>query len=88
MKNTVEVTVDSAGRVVLPKGIRDQAGILPGMTLCITVVEGRIEIEPVTREVRIVQRGPLRVAVPAEEGSPLTAEIVEQVRQELRQRGE
>ena len=50
--------------------------------------EGRIETEPVTREVRIVQRGPLRVAVPVEEGPPLTDEVVEQIRRELRQRGE
>ena len=50
------------------------------------IEEGRIE--PVTREVRIVQRGPLQVAVPVEEGPPLTAEIVERVRRELRQRGE
>jgi len=44
--------------------------------------------KPATREVRIVQRGPLRVAVPIEEGPPLTAEVVERVRRELRRRGE
>jgi predicted amidohydrolase len=58
------------------------------VTLRITVEEGKIEIEPVTREVRIIQRGPLRVAVPVEEGPSLTAETVERVRRELRQRGE
>ena len=50
------------------------------------IEEGKIE--PATREVRIVQRGPLRVAVPVEEGPPLTAEVVERVRRELRRRGE
>ncbi len=88
MRNTVETTIDSAGRVVLPKAVRDQVGIQPGMTLRITVEEGKVEIEPVTREVRIVRKGPLRVAVPVEAGPPLTAETVEQVRRELRQRGE
>jgi AbrB family looped-hinge helix DNA binding protein len=88
MRNAAETTIDSAGRLVLPKAVRDQAGILPGMTLRITVEEGKIEIEPVAREVRIVQRGPLRVAVPVEEGPPLTDETVERVRRELRQRGE
>jgi AbrB family looped-hinge helix DNA binding protein len=88
MRNAVETTIDSAGRVVLPKAVREQAGILPGMTLRITVEEGKIEIEPATREVRIVRKGPLRVAVPVEAGPPLTAQTVERVRRELRQRGE
>jgi AbrB family looped-hinge helix DNA binding protein len=83
-----QTTIDSAGRLVLPKAIRDQAGILPGMALRVSVEEGRIEIEPATREVRIIQKGPLRVAVPFEESPPLTSAAVEQVRREIRQRGE
>jgi hypothetical protein len=58
------------------------------MTLRVTVEEGKIEIEPVAREVRIVRKGPLRVAVPVEEGPPLTSAIVEQVRREIRRRGD
>jgi AbrB family looped-hinge helix DNA binding protein len=88
MKNAIQITIDSAGRLVLPKAVRDEAGILPGMTLQITVEEGKIGIEPVTREVRVVPRGPLRVAVPVEEGPSLTDATVEQVRREIRQRGD
>lgn len=88
MKNATQTTIDSAGRLVLPKAVRDEAGILPGMTLRVTVEEGKIEIEPVAREVRIVRKGPLRVAVPVEEGPPLTSAIVEQVRREIRRRGD
>ena len=88
MKNAIQITIDSAGRLVLPKAVRDEAGILPGMTLQITVEEGKIGIEPVTRDVRIVSKGPLRVAVPVEEGPLLTDVTVEQVRREIRQRGE
>jgi AbrB family looped-hinge helix DNA binding protein len=85
MKNAVQTTtIDSAGRLVLPKAVRDEAGILPGMTLRITVEEGKIEVEPVTREVRVVQRGPLRIAVPVEEGPFLTGVTVDQVRREAR----
>jgi len=87
MKNAVQTTIDSAGRLVLPKTVRDEAGILPGMPLRITVLEGRIEIEPVAREVRIVQRGPLRIAVPVEEGPPLAEETVQRVRREIREHG-
>ena len=87
MKNAIQTTIDSAGRLVLPKTVRDEAGILPGMALRISVQDGRIEIEPVAREVRIVQRGPLRIAVPVEEGPLLTEETVDRVRREIREHG-
>lgn len=67
MRNAIQTTIDAAGRMVLPKVVRDEAGILPGMPLRITVEQGRIEIEPLPREVRVLQKGPLRVAVPVEE---------------------
>jgi AbrB family looped-hinge helix DNA binding protein len=86
MGDTFHTTTDSAGRLVLPKKIRDEAGIIPGMTLRITVQEGRIEIEPLPREVRIVQRGPLWIAVPAEEGPSLSEATVEQVLRKVRER--
>jgi len=42
---------------------------------------------PMTREIRIVQKGPLRVAAPVEEGPSLSEETVERVRREIRERG-
>lgn len=88
MENAIRTTIDSAGRIVLPKAVREEAGILPGMSLQITTREGRIEIEPVPRRVRIVQRGPIRIAVPDEPGPPLTESIVEQVRRQMRERND
>lgn len=88
MKNAMQTTIDSAGRIVLPKAVRDEAGILPGMILKITLEEGRIEIEPVAREVQIVQRGPLRIAVPQAEGPLLSEDAVAKALREVRQRGE
>ena len=88
MKNAIQTTIDSAGRLVLPKAAREEAGILPGMSLQVSVREGRIEIEPVPRQVQIVQKGPLRIAVPVEEGPALSAAAVEQARREIRERGE
>src|SRR6185312_2581683 len=79
MGNAIQTTIDSAGRLVLPKLVRDEAGILPGMTLRITVQQGKVEI---------VQRGPLWIAVPAEEGPPLSEATVEQVLRKVRERGE
>ena len=42
MKNTI----DSAGQVVIPREIQQEAGIQPGMPLEIRWHEGPIEIEP------------------------------------------
>jgi AbrB family looped-hinge helix DNA binding protein len=88
MGDTLQTTIDSAGRLVLPKAVREEAGILPGMTLRITVQEGKVEIEPLPREVKIVQRGPLWIAVPTEAGAALSEATVDQVLRKVRERGE
>jgi AbrB family looped-hinge helix DNA binding protein len=88
MRDAIQATIDSAGRLVLPKAVRDEAGILPGMMLRITVQSGKVEIEPLPSEVKIVQRGPLWIAVPSEEGPPLSEAAVEQVLRRVRERGE
>lgn len=88
MGDTLQTTIDSAGRLVLPKAVREEAGILPGMTLRITVQEGKVEIEPLPREVKIVQQGPLWIAVPAEAGPALSEATVDQVLRKVRERGE
>ena len=87
MKRVVSTTIDDSGRLVLPESVRAEAGILPGMTLEITVEDGRVEIESTLREIRVVQQGPLWVAVPVEAGEPLRESTVENVLREVRQRG-
>jgi AbrB family looped-hinge helix DNA binding protein len=77
-------TIDSAGRLVIPREARQQAGLLPGMPLEIRVRDGRIEIEPAPLNVRIVKRGRLSVAVPAKPTRALTADAVQQTRRALR----
>lgn len=77
MSDPTTITIDRAGRVVIPKEIRDAAGIEPGMPLVVTCREGRIEIEPRRRPVRIVKRGRLQVAISVEDGGePLTRDTV------------
>jgi AbrB family looped-hinge helix DNA binding protein len=84
MRSPVRATIDDSGRLVLPESVRDEAGIAPGMTLEVTVRDGRVEIEPAPREVQVVQRGPLWVAVPVEPREVLTESMVESVRREIR----
>jgi AbrB family looped-hinge helix DNA binding protein len=83
----MKTTIDGAGRLVVPKKIREAAGILPGSELTIRVADGRIEIEPAPLEIRLVKRGPLTVALPRKRVSPLTPEVVEETLDRLRRRG-
>jgi AbrB family looped-hinge helix DNA binding protein len=81
------VIIDRWGRLVLPKKIRDEAGIGAGMPLDILVDDdGRIEIEPAPLQVRIVKQGRLHVAVPLEPVEPLTNDAVRQAQRALRER--
>jgi AbrB family looped-hinge helix DNA binding protein len=79
------ITIDSAGRLVIPKSIRESAHITPGMPLSIQVRDGRIEIEPVPLAVRVENRGGVGVLVPAgEEPPPLTVEGVREAQERIR----
>lgn len=82
-------TIDSAGRIVIPRDVREAAGLEPGVPLEIRVHDGRVEIEPMPRAVRVVRRGRLSVAVPVEEsGERLTNEQVRRTTDAVRRRGE
>lgn len=84
----MKTTIDSAGRLVIPKEIRRQAQLQPGMELDIRWRDGRIEIESSPTPMRLVQKGHFLVAVPEKEIPPLTPEVVEETRRELlRERG-
>ena len=86
-KAVMQDTMDPIGNLVVPEAIREQAGLVPGVPLESQVRDGRIEIEPSPRDVRLVRKGRLTVAVPTVPSPPLTAEIVEHVLDDLR-RGE
>lgn len=52
--------IDSAGRIVIPKAIRDQAGLTPGTAVDFHFVDGHIEIV----------RPPLEATIEVEDGLP------------------
>ncbi len=78
------VTMDSAGRLVIPRSVRNEAGLEPGVPLDIRWRDGIIEIEPTPLTVSVEPRGRLSVAVPVTAVAPLTAATVERTRRELR----
>jgi AbrB family looped-hinge helix DNA binding protein len=68
--------VDAAGRVVIPKDLRERLGIRRGRALEIRERDGRIEIEPVPTSMTLVRRSSGTVAVPGERLPPLTDDLV------------
>jgi AbrB family looped-hinge helix DNA binding protein len=86
--HAMKTTIDAAGRLVIPKEIRRQAGLQPGMPLEVRWQNGRIEIEPAALPVTLVREGRLLVAAPQGEVGELTAAAVEDTRRTLaRERG-
>jgi AbrB family looped-hinge helix DNA binding protein len=78
----MRTAIDAAGRVVIPKGLRDALGLESGQPLDITVRDGRLEIVPAPTPMRLVDEGDGPVAVAEVEMPSLT---VEQVRDTLEQ---
>lgn len=54
---TMLATIDSGGRVAVPKDVRERLGLRPGSRVVLTEVEGHLEISPVTTPVRLVDDG-------------------------------
>jgi len=71
-------TIDAAGRIVVPKALRQALGLKPGQALELRLGDGRLEIEIVPTRMKLVQRGTVMVAMAEGELPPLTvAEVRE-----------
>jgi AbrB family looped-hinge helix DNA binding protein len=80
----MKTTIDHAGRLVIPKDIRRESGIKPGMPLEVRWEKGAIAITPAPLPVKLERKGRLLVAVPTRDTSPLSTETVERTRKALR----
>ena len=81
MANTVEI--DKAGRIVIPKKLREQINVSPGDKFEITIVGSKIQLEPHAMEQGLVSDGSLLV-FSAGTDSRLSREEVHEVIHELR----
>ena len=68
--------IDAAGRVVIPKPLRDRLGLARGRAVEIHERDGRIEIEAVATPMSLVKRRGGRVAVPEGNLPALTDDLV------------
>lgn len=80
----MRTTIDGAGRIVVPKALRDELGLVPGQALDIAARDGRLEIEVPATDMRLERRDEGRVAVPAEPLPTLTAADVRETLERLR----
>lgn len=80
----MRTTIDSAGRIVVPKAIRDELALYGGQELEVTSVDGRIEIELPPTPMRYEKRGRVLVAIPDVPVPPLTAEMVRDMLEKVR----
>ena len=76
--------MDAAGRVVIPKDLRERAGFQPGMALEIVERDGRIEIEPQSAAMRLARRDGVLVAVTDASLPPLTDHMVRDALERVR----
>lgn len=77
-------TIDSAGRIVIPKRLREELHFRPGQKLELNAVDGRLEIEHPTTPIRLETRHGRLVAVTDREMPALTAEMVRNTLEQIR----
>jgi AbrB family looped-hinge helix DNA binding protein len=80
----MKATIDAAGRIVVPKALRQALGLKPGQPLEIRAGDGRLEIEIASTPKRLEKRGKGIVAVPDTELATLTAENVRDTLERVR----
>jgi AbrB family looped-hinge helix DNA binding protein len=80
----MRTTIDGAGRIVVPKALRDAIGLKAGQEIELTLTDGRIEIDVPPIDVRLERRDGVLVAVPTQPIPVLTPEMVRDVIEELR----
>lgn len=61
---------------MIPKKLRELAGLTPGMELEVSCHDGRIEVEPAEAKVHLEDRDGFLVVVFDEPGPPITNEMV------------
>ncbi|RBY74550.1 antitoxin [Geodermatophilus sp. TF02-6] len=72
----MRATIDGAGRLVVPKALRDALGLRAGDEVSVQVVDGRLEIEPTPVPMRLETADGSPRAAADVDLPPLTADEV------------
>lgn len=79
-------TIDSGGRIVIPKQLRERFGLRPGQEVEIAEIEGVITVSPRYPPTRVERRDGVFVAVTDAPPAPIDAEATRQVLDAVRER--
>jgi AbrB family looped-hinge helix DNA binding protein len=77
-------TIDAAGRIVVPKRLREELGFTSGQRLELSAVDGRLEVEHPTTPMRLERRRGRLVAVADRPMPELTSELVRETLEQIR----
>ncbi len=80
----MKTIIDAAGRIAVPKVLREALGLKPGQPLEIRAGDGRLEIEIAPTPMQLEHRGKGVVAVPVATLPPLTCEQVRETLERVR----
>ena len=80
----MKATIDAAGRIVVPKALRQTLGLEPGQALEIRAGDGRLEIEIAATPMQLKKRGGGVVAMPDAGLPALTADLVRETLERVR----
>ncbi len=80
----MKATIDSAGRIVVPKALREALGLKPGQFVEIRAGDGCLEIEIASTPTQLKKRDKGVVAVPDPKLPALTAELVRETLERVR----
>ena len=80
----MQTTIDKAGRVVIPKSLRESLGLAEGGVVEVIAEDGRVVISPRPIGKRLITKGGVLVCVADGEVPPLNAEQVREVLEAVR----
>lgn len=80
----MRTTIDAAGRIVVPKSLRQALDLKPGQCVEIRLGDGRLEIEIAATPMALQRRGKSVVAVPDRQLPTLTATEVRETIERMR----
>jgi AbrB family looped-hinge helix DNA binding protein len=80
----MRATIDAAGRIVVPKTLREALGLKPGQPLEIRASDGGLAIEIAATPMQLKKRGKGVVAVPAGTLPKLTSDEVRDTLERVR----
>ena len=80
----MKTTIDAAGRLVVPKALRQELGFKPGQILEVRAGDGKLEVEIAPTSMALKRRGKGLVAVPDETLPPLSADEVRDTLERVR----